>query len=300
MKIMRLASALVAVVALAGTAAAPRADAGRSLPTMFDIEEQAVDCEGAQLTGPEATSTAHVTGGADRISLDVFVVLDLEQSVDVARLGKGTQAYLAAGNQLYAGVLDLLEVVPQSYEPLGIDLRFVGWDLLAPLDQTGAERERTVESQEIIDLAKAQFGGQRPAGADVVYVATDLDIAALGSNAVAGQADCIGGVANPDAAFAVGEVGDALVPPKDGIAIGPVSFYRDFAAKVAAHEIGHLMGGHHHYQECGTPGPAQSAVTRAEVGACTLMSNAVDFQTLPFGTLNGIVVRGHAESFASD
>ena len=107
-----------------------------------------------------------------------------------------------------------------------------------------------------------------------------------------------GGVGNPENAFAVGEIGDALVAPKDGIPIGPVTFYRDFAAKVAAHEIGHLLGGHHHYQECATPDPVVSAVARAEVGACTLMSNAVDFQTLPFSTLNGVVVRGHAEAYA--
>jgi hypothetical protein len=41
----------------------------------------------------------------------------------------------------------------------------------------------------------------------------------------------------------------------------------------------------------------QSAVERGENGPCTLMTNAVDFQTLPFSNLNGIVVRGHAETF---
>lgn len=294
----RLVPALAVVATLAGMAASPTPAAGRSLPTMFDLEEQPVDCSQAQLTGPEATSTSHLLG-ADIIELEVLLVLDLEQSLDVARLGPKSAAGKAAGDRLYAEVLDLLEVTPQPYEALGIAVTFVGWELLNPLDAEGQVRERPVESQEIIDLAKAQFGGKRPAGSDVVYIATDLDIEALGTKAVAGQADCIGGVANPDGAFAVGEVGDALVPPKEGLPIGPVTFYRDFAAKVAAHEIGHLMGGHHHYQECGTPGAVVSAAGRLEVGACTLMSNAVDFQTLPFSTLNGIVVRGHAESFAN-
>ena len=253
---------------------------------ILDLEAQQVDCDGAQLTGPDSTSVAHVTGEAEAITLEVLLVLD---TVDVPGVA-------ALGDALFADVVDLLEVAPQPYAELGIDLVWAGWDLL---DATVADLAgRTTESQEIIDLARGQYGGVRPDAVDIVYVATDADIQALGQTAVAGQADCIGGVGNPENAFAVGEIGDALVDPKGGIPIGPVTFYRDFAAKVAAHEIGHLMGGHHHYQECATPGPVTSAVARAEIGACTLMSNAVDFQTLPFGTLNGVVVRGHAEAYA--
>jgi hypothetical protein len=311
-----LALALLLVTALvAPTAATTGTVAGRSVAEpapgprgIIDADEVQVVCEGSelagngQLTGPDQLSTAHLLGTPERISLDVLVVLDLAEAVDVARIDRSTEAgeaaYQAAGDALFQRVVDLLEVAPQPYEPLGIDLVWAGWDLLEPLVD-GAPRQRTTESQGIIDLARAQYDGARPDGADVVYVATDLDIQALGQTAVAGQADCIGGVGDPAHAFAVGEVGDALVHPKDGIPIGPVTFYRDFAAKVAAHEIGHLMGGHHHYQECATPAPVTTAVARTEVGACTLMSNAVDFQTLPFSTLNGAVVRGHAEAYAT-
>ncbi|WP_108664553.1 zinc-dependent metalloprotease family protein [Euzebya rosea] len=267
---------------------------------ILDLEAQQVDCDGAQLTGPDSTSVAHVTGEAESITLEVLLVLDTVDVPGIAALDDGTDAgraaHIAAGDALFADVVVLLEVAPQPYAELGIDLVWAGWDLL---DATVADLAgRTTESQEIIDLARGQYGGVRPDAVDIVYVATDADIQALGQTAVAGQADCIGGVGNPENAFAVGEIGDALVDPKGGIPISPVTFYRDFAAKVAAHEIGHLMGGHHHYQECATPGPVTSAVARAEIGACTLMSNAVDFQTLPFGTLNGVVVRGHAEAYA--
>ena len=308
-RLRRLALAIIAAALVTAPVASTASRGGPTVPSMLDLESQQVVCEGnevqgnGQLTGPAATSTAHLTGTPSRIRLEVRVMLDLEEGVEVARIDRSTEEgeaeYQAAGDALYQKMLDLFEVSPQSYTPLGVDMTFVGWDLLAPLKTDGTPRTRTTETQEILDLAKAQYGGQRPEGADVVYIASDLDLMAIGTNAVAGQADCIGGVANPRDAFAVGEVGDNLVDPKDGIPIGPVNFYRDFAAKIMAHEVGHLMGGHHHYQECGTPGSVQSAVGRSELGACTLMTNAVDFQTLPFSTLNGIVVRGHAEQFAA-
>ena len=272
---------------------------------IIDADEQVV-CEGTeldgngQMTGPEAYSLSHVTGEPTPIALDVLLMLDMDEAVSIARIDRSTPegeaAYFAAGEELYQQVTDLLAVAPTSYEPLGIQLNWVGWDLLRPLAADGTPRTRTTESQEIIDLAKEQLGGKRPDGVDIVYVVSDVDLTALGTNAVAGQADCIGGVANPENAFAVGEIQHELIPP-EGLQIGPITFYKDYFAKIAAHEIGHLMGGHHHYQECGTPAPVQSAVERGENGPCTLMTNAVDFQTLPFSNLNGIVVRGHAETF---
>ena len=61
------------------------------------------------------------------------------------------------------------------------------------------------DAQGLIDQSKALFGGARPAGIDVVYTLTSKDIQAGGNTAVAGLADCIGGVAFDDRAFAVGE-----------------------------------------------------------------------------------------------
>ncbi|MGH3712802.1 MAG: pre-peptidase C-terminal domain-containing protein [Micromonosporaceae bacterium] len=167
---------------------------------------------------------------------------------------------------------------PVSYQPLGITLRSVRFVSVSFAGD---------DAQGLINQAKAYFGGTRPTGSDVVYVLTSKNIQAGGNTAVAGLADCIGGVQFPDRAFAVGEnITDTDTP-----------FDHNVAAKVAAHEIGHLMGGHHHYANCveGNLGPDEPG----ETSPCTLMVNVVDLASLNFSTLNGGVVRGHAEAFAT-
>ena len=271
-----------APLATGGTAPAPGPQG------IIDVEDamRDVDCDTAQLLGPAATSTSHLTGDR-RVSLDVLTVVDVAAGAEIAAIADPAQR-AAAEQELYASLRQQLVVGRTSYDALDIDLKYDRFALLAPTRTT-----RTTHAQQIIDLAKAQYGGKRPDGVDVVYVLTDLDIQLPGiGNAVAGLADCIGGVALPHRAFAVGEIGRSRP-----VQLGPVAFGKDFTAKVAAHEIGHLMGGHHHYQECGTA--AAVAVQRGEAGPCTIMTNAVDFQTLPFSTLNGVVVRGHAERWAT-
>ena len=275
-----------ALLAGGGTAPAP------GVHGIIDVEGlmRDVDCDEAQLTGPAATSTEHVTGEPDRIALDVLTVVDVAEGAEIAAIADPEER-AAAEQALFDEIREGLLVGQQSYAPLGIDLVLERFDLLAPTRET-----RTDNAEEIIALAKAQYGGQRPADVDVVSVVTDLDIQVPGvGNAVAGLADCIGGVALPDRAFSVSETG--VLTGDEGIPVGPVTFYKDLTAKITAHEIGHLMGGHHHYQECGTGLPV--AVGRGELGPCTLMTNAVDFQTIPFSTLNGVVVRGHAETWAT-
>ena len=121
-----------------------------------------------------------------------------------------------------------------SYAPLGVALT-------ATYETVSLSGD---DAQGLIDQAKTRFGGARPAGSDLVYVMTAKDIQADGNTGVAGLADCIGGVRFADRAFAVGEVFEEDVP------IGPLSLYADATAKIAAHELGHLMGGHHHYANC--------------------------------------------------
>jgi hypothetical protein len=250
------------------------------------------DCETAQLLGPAATSTAHVGGGADKIVLDTLVLVDVEAGARIASL-KNKRQRAAAEKALFGQMRDRLEAAAVSYEPLGIELRLSRFALLQPLDAKGKPRKRTDDATEIIGLSKKQFGGKRPAGIDIVYTITDLDIQVPGiGKAVAGLADCIGGVAHDDRAFAVGETVEGDVR-KSSV---PLNLGR-YSAKIAAHEIGHLMGAHHHYQECGTPVP--TAVAQGEVGPCSLMTNLANFLTLPFSQLNAIVVRGHAEQFAT-
>ena len=181
----------------------------------------------------------------------------------------------------------LLSKAPSSYAPLDIKLNFKKWGLL---DQP---RKRIVDSQKMINLSRKQFGGERPRGFDVVYTLTDLDMTAPGlGSAVAGQADCIGGVRYDRHAFAVGEISQY-----ENLRFGPVTFYYAATSKIAAHEIGHLMGAHHHYQDCVEGIPTE--LEEGEPSPCTLMTNFVDFQSLNFSVVEGATVRGHAVDFAS-
>jgi len=288
--------ALVAASALLAGGVSASAGSPTAVPPagqrMLDDEalmEDEPDCSLAQLTGPAAVSPAAVTGGPT-ISLDVMVLVDVEAGAAIARLNDPA-ARGAAESAVYGKVAQRLGAATRSYAPLDISLQVRRYALLQPLVD-GKPRVRTTDGQAIIDLARTFLGGRRPAGIDVVYVVTDLDIqSATTGTALAGLADCIGGVAHPDHAFAVGELGADF-----SIDAGVVQLWPDYAAKVFGHEVGHLLGAHHHYQECGTA--AVGASENREVGPCTLMTNLVDFQSFPFSTLNGMVVRGHAEQWA--
>lgn len=150
-----------------------------------------------------------------------------------------------------------------SYAPLNIALS-VSYDTAGFSSRDGAE---------LIAEAKRFYGGSRPAGTHLVYVLTSKDLTSGGAfgDSLAGLADCIGGVAYPQNAFAVGEA------------------RADSAAEVMAHELGHLLGGHHHYANC------TEALVQGGDNVCTLMINDVGLAALSFSTVNGAVVRGHAQ-----
>ncbi len=176
----------------------------------------------------------------------------------------------------------VFETAKRSYAPLGVNL----------VPSFEAVSFSGTDAAGLNAQAKAHNGGQRPAGIDVVYTLTNKDIQADGNTAVAGLADCIGGVAFPDSAFAVGEnltVDEAVL-----LGIPELTLARNLTAKVASHEIGHLMGAHHHYANC-----VEGLLTETdEISPCTLMFNIVDASSLNFSTLEGLVVRGHAELYA--
>jgi len=154
-----------------------------------------------------------------------------------------------------------------SYTPLNITLN-VSYDAASFSSSNGLE---------LIEEVKQFYGGSRPAGTHLVFVLTSKNLTDGGvvGDALAGQADCIGGVAYADSAFAVGEL-DA-----------------DVGAKTMAHELGHLFGGHHHYANCA------EALAKGGDNLCTLMINDVGLASLPFSTLNGLMVRGHAQLAAA-
>jgi hypothetical protein len=176
-------------------------------------------------------------------------------------------------------ILDLLE---GAYRPVHIDV-----------EEAGPIRHITLHSNDAdtaIATTKAFFAGRRPPGSDAVLTITHRDLTdpTLGSS-IAGLADCVGGVAFPDRAFAVAEDnGDAPV-----FQYGPISTDGNIAAKSAAHELGHLLGARHEYANC-------AEGTTSEVGEaspCTLMGSVANLDSLAFGTVETAIVRGYADEY---
>lgn len=180
---------------------------------------------------------------------------------------------------------DVMNQAAASYLPLGVNLKW----------KFRSVNFATDNAIDLIQLAKDMFGGARPKNTDIVYVMTTKDIQIDDDTSVAGLADCIGGVAWPTTAFAVGE--DFGVEEDGGRQLGPFVHTTNGSAIVVAHELGHLMGAHHHYGNC-VQGLSAQDLENAEITPCTLMFNAVNFASLPFGTINSTITRGHAENYA--
>lgn len=197
-------------------------------------------------------------------------------------------------------VLDTMVLLDGVSRERGEELMRVAASSYAPLNVTLSWSFRTVsfetdDADALIQAAKDRFRGERPKGFDLVYVLTSKDIQLGGDTGVAGLADCIGGVRYPDRAFAVGE--DFGAEEDAGRPLGPFVHTVNGSAVVVAHELGHLMGGHHHYGNC-VQGVTVEDTQNLELTPCTLMFNFVNFASLPFSTVNTTVVRGHAEEYA--
>lgn len=229
---------------------------GDPVPPGIDIEKDCLELV------PATASVKGVTDGGNNVDLNVRVLLD---GVDET------------------SARSVFQTAAKSYESLGITMVAAGFEQVS---FTGTD------AQGLVNQSKAVFGGKRPAGSDIVYTLTNKDIQALGQTAVAGLADCLGGVRYADRAFAVGEVIRV-----NAFKIGPLTFYRDATGRTIAHEIGHLMGGQHHAANC-VEG-ATYAAENSEGAPCTVMFNSLDTLGPVFGTANGAVVRGHANDFAA-
>lgn len=208
---------------------------------------------------PEAVGLQNVTDDGQTVRLDVLVLLD---GIDRRR------------------AVDVLRTASKSYKPLSIRLRNTF---------RRVRFRNTGEYHEMEQAALDAVGGKRPRGFDLVYVMTNKDLHDMGDSAIAGFAFCIGGVRDPEVAFAIGEGAS----PYEALLNDPL-----FSGKIAAHEMGHLLGAHHHYGNC-AEGEGSSG-GGGERSVCTLMwPTTIQYSALNFGTLEAAVVRGHAVEFAS-
>lgn len=208
---------------------------------------------------PEAVGIQDVTDNGQTVRLDSLVLLD---GISRSRAVK------------------VLSTTSKSYAPLAITLK------------NTFRRVRFNNSGEYHEMEQAALdavGGERPRGFDLVYVMTSKDLHSMGEYGVAGFAFCIGGVRYPKVAFAIGE---GLSPWEATLSD------KTFSGKIAGHEMGHLLGAHHHYGNCAEGD--RSTEGGGEPSICTLMwPTHVRYSAVNFGTLEGTVVRGHAVDFAS-
>jgi hypothetical protein len=236
--------------------------------------EQAVETDEADCLEavPEEISIAGILDDGRTIELSVMLLLD------------GTDA---------AGAGQVMARAAESYRPLGINL---------VLTRTKTVSFTSNLSGELIAAAKATVGGTPPRGIDVVGVFTNKTMQSIAGGAtVVGQADCIGGIRFDEHSFFVVSDIRGIEDPQTGTTgtLNSLGFNPnvDATAEVMAHEIGHLMGAHHHYANC-VEGNLSSAGPD-DLSPCTLMFNAVNFASLNFSSVDGPVVRGHAVNFAA-
>lgn len=250
---------LLAALVAAALAASPTGAAASGLIRIDHYDDDA-DC--IELL-PDGTS---FDGNTSNVDLDVLVLLD--------------------GPTLERGQA-VMSVTAGSFRPMHITIRPTFQSISVPPTGMSPGPDGTdvpsIRSQQLIDASKAAVGGQRPQGVDLVYTITSKEL-----SDAEGMADCIGGVRYPDLAFAVGE---DYANQGEGDT-GFLSGYKNATAKIAAHEIGHLMGAHHHYFNC------LEGLGADDSTVCTLMSPYIDYQTLRFGMVEQNVIRGHAEDFA--
>jgi hypothetical protein len=219
---------------------------------------------------PAAASVADVTDDGRQVVLDVHLVLD---GIPTSR------------------AQEIIDQAQYAYDPLGITLRATYQEVSFPPQKMAREFELSEpvpasDPSYLFQKTKEAVGGVRPANSDVVYLLTDDAI----TGSTAGVADCIGGVRYPNRAFGIGE------EEEDSGGSGIYFCCTLTTAKVAAHEIAHLLGAHHHYANC-----VEGAATKLDdthLGTCTMMFNDVGLVNLRFSALEGAVVRGHALAYA--
>lgn len=154
-----------------------------------------------------------------------------------------------------------IELVPR-YHSVAVP---AGWAHTSPDQQT------------ILEFMRSLFGGARPKGTDLVYFFTRYW--------AGGFADCIGGIRDRAHGFAFGSTEYAT----EGIVPMPTVNEGD----IAAHELGHLLGAHHHYANCVEPAPALPAAG----GPCTTMWPLAAGISTVFGTLERSFIRSYAETY---
>ena len=265
MKLLRLL-ATIAVLGMFSAADGNPVEA-YPVPSITDIflNDREIECFEATPTAVHAPTI----DPEDAIDLDVALVAD---RLSAAR----AQNIAARAAETFAALNVRLEVVSTRSVTLS------GTELDSLMSQT-----------------KQAVGGTVPAGADVVVMITSVEIEDDGDPGVAGFADCIGGVRYDNRGFVVLEDVETLYDyPPEGFDFGPVVLFPDLSAKLMAHEVGHLVGNHHHYANCAEGLKSTQRSNGLDPSACTVMFPYIEFLAFNFGTLEANIARGHIHEYA--
>ena len=193
---------------------------------------------------------------------------------------------------------------PDDGKPLGLSIRFVadpkdatvvrqaGKTLVEIYGRIGVAARVSYDFFPIaptttgypFDQVKVRYHGVRPKGIDVVHVMTD--------EFAGGYADCLGGIAYPELGFSTGNAhynvqGLANVDKVPG-------------GLIAAHEIGHELGGQHQMVSCieAAPQQVQQPASDGWIGACTQMGPAALQDSETWSTLERASVRAMVRAYA--
>lgn len=185
----------------------------------------------------------------------------------------------------------LIEEARASYAPLSVRLKATLRPLDLPADGSFDGRP-TAGTVFLFDALRDAVGGKRPARYDAVMLLTEKSMYSFTDGDGDGQADeserqhgtigeaaCAGGVRWPETAFALADARFSSDAKQVGITV--------------AHELGHLLGGHHHLANC-TEGVREAAAT-----PCTVMWAYSLAIASTFTSANAAIVRGHAVTYAS-
>lgn len=173
-----------------------------------------------------------------------------------------------------------LEVTRDTFARIGISVK-LRYTTVVPPDEWDDDPDLSggPNQADILSFMKELFGGERPPGDDFVYFMT--------RHWDGGFADCIGGIRFPNRAFAFGSIDYAT----EGLVPSPTVN----EGVIAAHEIGHLLGAHHHYSNCAEAQPW--GALRGDPNPCTTMWPAAATMSSTFGTVERSFIRDYAQRY---
>lgn len=184
-----------------------------------------------------------------------------------------------------------------SYAPHAIKLKPSYRRIDIPPDGTYGGRPAGESTHLFAELRDA-VGRKRPRGTDAVLLLTEKAMFSFTDADGDGQADenereygsigeaaCAGGVRWPETSFALVDAQFSNVAKDVGI--------------TTAHELGHLLGGHHHLANCAEGAQQDPAAPLDPTTPCTVMWAYAMAISSRFGAVNASVIRGHAVTFAA-